>query len=1126
MGSRHNASKQVARPNGLARTGSFQPNAYSVNTGSPEMRDPLFSPEAFYLMNNDRKTINRWIRYYDTYHPILPNSLDIHALFPISDFSFKGVNDPTVSQFYDYVKNDVLKLLNWVILISSEYERLGEAFTFFAWDNYNGYYNSATILNPDLLEVYPFDWQGERKFVISMDIPETFQHLRDKKDVDSRYRKLWNALDPVIRRCIEGGLKIPLNPANVFGMQRLAYAYDVRGTSQVTRCFVAGTPVFMGDGTLKPIEEINCSDSCWTINGEVSPVIETVALDHDGELIDILVDSSENPIQCTPEHKFPVYITGRYCEECGKELTFAQFKRGQSVCSLHCNALKSSIFRKNAVKAVNPSGVVWRMASELKEGDILVSARQADTGNSPISLDKARLLGYFLAEGSYKKGRKGQYSGIDFSFCLDEKDTWVADVVSILKDMGIDSSLQKDRENGLRVHAYYSSETTELVEWLRLYAGEYSYGKKLPAEVLTWSLDLQKEILKGFCRGDGSISTYPELSCCTVSYNLAAQLSRIAMNLGLPHRFKKNLKKCDRHRDSYWLLFPGSVNKSFIGECFPEQVHIVNELGLVALDAIRELKAKGMTIKAIASKLNSDSHFKLNGKPWDVVTVSRALVTGSYGIKGKGRHTHLSVSDNYILTPIRKITRQVWSGKVYCVTVEDASHSISLNTVCVRNCLKDLMYEDKLREAQMAVADGHITPYQIWKIGNSQNGYIPTNDEIADWDNLLARAEHQNLFRIVTHSDVTYETKGVQEGLLNISEEMKTIEDRILTALYTSRAMTTGEGPCVTPDTEVLTEEGFKFFPDVTVEDKVASVNPETHEIEYCNPKEILCFDVTGDMRHFRGIGLDHLTTPNHRCLVSYDAGRTFDVVIADQVVPGAVFLSINPSGKKEHFVCSDIDRPNYTGKVYSMDLPPNRLYVSRRNGKICVTGNTYSNAIIGLKILEGRYQNKLYRIAAIIRSLFTKIAEANGFYSITPAQLAHGIRPAKNDRKLMLPTVHWDNYFSFSKDVDRAKFYLTLADAHRISYRRVLEILGLDFEEEQAVMKKDMTSLFEKGIYDKAMALLTGAKENPGSGVPTDLTAPPGSGEEASASEQALNEVGAEVPDGGSAPPLPTIDI
>jgi len=510
-----------------------------VETGLPEIRDPSFSPENLYLAN-DIKTLNRWIRYYDTFHPILPNSLDIHAFFPISDFSFKGVKDPKILDFYTYVKEDVLKLLDWVILASREYEVLGEVFTFFGWDSYNGYYNSSTILNPDILDIYPFDMEGQRKFIISMDIPQNLDLLWRKKDMDSRYRTLWNRLDPVIRRCVETGYKIPLSPNNCFGIQRLAFAYDTRGTSQVLRC------------------------------------------------------------------------------------------------------------------------------------------------------------------------------------------------------------------------------------------------------------------------------------------------------------------------------------------------------------------------------------------------------------------------------------------------------------------LKDLFHEDKLREAQMAVADGHITPMRLWKIGNTGAGYMPQPEELDEWRDMLQRAQHQNLFQIVCHDSVEYEVKGISEGLLDIKGEMEKIEERILTALYTSKAMTTGEGP-------------------------------------------------------------------------------------------------------------------------------------------------TFSSSVIAMKVLEGRYQNKLYRIESIIKQLFRKIAMQHEFYEATPAEVNDHIYRGKSDRKLMVPKVHWENYFSFAKDIERAKFYLELAKAHKMSYKRVLEVLGLDIGEEGRLVENEINSVFSDDVLQariKKVLQLTGGsagtgdegETGPRKGLPNNF-AEPGGGGGGEGGASPLEEAGAEIPEGTKQPPLPNAE-
>lgn len=72
---------------------------------------------------------------------------------------------------------------------------------------------------------------------------------------------------------------------------------------------------------------------------------------------------------------------------------------------------------------------------------------------------------------------------------------------------------------------------------------------------------------------------------------------------------------------------------------------------------------------------------------------------------------------------------------------------------------------------------------------------------------------------------------------------------------------------CYSDDTEVLTEKGWKFWKDVTIEDKFATLNPSTHKIRYTKPKRIIAEQYTGDMYHFYTNigGIDLLVTPNHR---------------------------------------------------------------------------------------------------------------------------------------------------------------------------------------------------------------------------------------------------------------------
>ena len=78
---------------------------------------------------------------------------------------------------------------------------------------------------------------------------------------------------------------------------------------------------------------------------------------------------------------------------------------------------------------------------------------------------------------------------------------------------------------------------------------------------------------------------------------------------------------------------------------------------------------------------------------------------------------------------------------------------------------------------------------------------------------------------------------------------------------------------CYDNETEVLTEEGYKYFKDVTFSDKIMTLNPESHTIEYFNPTKLIVNNYEGNMIHFIGKGTDIKVTPNHNMYVRESLG-------------------------------------------------------------------------------------------------------------------------------------------------------------------------------------------------------------------------------------------------------------
>ena len=69
---------------------------------------------------------------------------------------------------------------------------------------------------------------------------------------------------------------------------------------------------------------------------------------------------------------------------------------------------------------------------------------------------------------------------------------------------------------------------------------------------------------------------------------------------------------------------------------------------------------------------------------------------------------------------------------------------------------------------------------------------------------------------------------------------------------------------CYSADTETLTDDGWKFYPDVGTKTKIATLNPELRRIEYYSPKKLHVYPYRGKMHHFVSRAVDVCVTPDH----------------------------------------------------------------------------------------------------------------------------------------------------------------------------------------------------------------------------------------------------------------------
>lgn len=93
-----------------------------------------------------------------------------------------------------------------------------------------------------------------------------------------------------------------------------------------------------------------------------------------------------------------------------------------------------------------------------------------------------------------------------------------------------------------------------------------------------------------------------------------------------------------------------------------------------------------------------------------------------------------------------------------------------------------------------------------------------------------------------------------------------------------------GDKLCYDPETEVLTSAGWKPISDVTLNDNVATLNPETLHFEYLHPAAVRAYEHRGKMYRLESQQVDVLVTPNHNMFVQPRNKTSFGFYRAESI--------------------------------------------------------------------------------------------------------------------------------------------------------------------------------------------------------------------------------------------------
>lgn len=303
------------------------------------------------------------------------------------------------------------------------------------------------------------------------------------------------------------------------------------GDEEAFGCLVAGSQVVMADGSSVPIEKLYAGENLST--GVVShtfsrTVAETVVVD---------VEGIHEPVRMSIGHPLLIAEPGSF--HCIRWDTPAQrCKPGRAGLGNLCQRGAGCVQSRRDFSDVSCQ---FAEAKSLTTEDYLVYQLPDDKPPRHISEDEARLIGYWLAEGSFtyaetKRDRHvvaKRYAAIQFSFGAHETDTYVADVVEILRRLGIKATVHQNAlDHTANVHSNLCEELVQ--EWLSWF-GTGAKNKHLPLWTCNLPESVRVQLAYGYLCGDGTVhdsSKGVRVCGSTVSRDLAYGVQRLLWSLG------------------------------------------------------------------------------------------------------------------------------------------------------------------------------------------------------------------------------------------------------------------------------------------------------------------------------------------------------------------------------------------------------------------------------------------------------------------------------------------------------------------------------------------------------------------------------------------------------------------
>lgn len=212
---------------------------------------------------------------------------------------------------------------------------------------------------------------------------------------------------------------------------------------------------------------------------------------------------------------------------------------------------------------------------------------------------------------------------------------------------------------------------------------------------------------------------------------------------------------------------------------------------------------------------------------------------------------------------------------------------------------------------------------------------------------MIARTEHARA--VNTGTLQAYENFGVREveiitaGDDDVCDDCIDIEENNPYTLEEAQELLPVHPNCYMPDTLIATNYGWKHFQDLDKGDLILSLNPEDNTVDFLPYVQLIGhYNIFRFMYHIYNEDIDMCITPDHNCFVYQGDTPCFRKPweLNDE---SKFLISYNNCDDGKEFVYFKdcyVERVDYTGMVYCVELPQYHTLWVKRNDKVSWNGN------------------------------------------------------------------------------------------------------------------------------------------------------------------------------------------